>query len=103
MFDLIPFGRNERNLFQYLDNVEKSLFDGLDTRVSRFRTDILDKGDRYLLEAELPGFKKEDIHLDLEGDILDHPCGTHGGKRGQGREKAICPPRTPLRVLLTQL
>ncbi len=25
MFDLIPFGRNERNLFQYLDNVEKSL------------------------------------------------------------------------------
>ena len=60
-------GRNERNLFQYLDNVEKSLFDGLDTRVSRFRTDILDKGDRYLLEAELPGFKKEDIHLDLEG------------------------------------
>lgn len=70
MFGLIPFGRNERNLFQYLDNVEKSLFDGLDTRVSRFRTDILDKGDRYLLEAELPGFKKEDIHLDLEGDIL---------------------------------
>ena len=70
MFDLIPFGRNERNLFRYLDNVEKSLFDGLDTRVSRFRTDILDKGDRYLLEAELPGFKKEDIHLDLEGDIL---------------------------------
>ena len=70
MFDLIPFGRNERNLFQYLDNVDKSLFDGLDTRVSRFRTDILDKGDRYLLEAELTGLKKEDIHLDLEGDIL---------------------------------
>lgn len=70
MFDLIPFGRNERNLFQYLDNMEKNLFDGLDSRVSRFRTDILDKGDRYVLEAELPGFKKEDIQLDLEGDIL---------------------------------
>lgn len=36
MFDLIPFGRNERNLFQYLDNVEKSLFDGLDTRCLPF-------------------------------------------------------------------
>ena len=70
MFDLIPFGRNERNLFQYLDNMEKNLFDGLDSRVSRFRTDILDKGDRYVLEADLPGFKKEDIQLDLEGDIL---------------------------------
>ena len=65
MFDLIPFGRNERNLFQYLDNVEKSLFDGLDTRVSRFRTDILDKGDRYLLEAELPGFDLERILLNV--------------------------------------
>ena len=70
MFDLMPFGRNERNLFQYLDNVEKSLFDGLDTRVSRFRTDILDKGDRYLLEAELPGFKKEDINVSVEEDVL---------------------------------
>ncbi len=70
MFDLMPFGRNERNLFQYLDEVEKNLFDGLDTRVSRFRTDILDKGDRYVLEAELPGFQKEDIHLDLDGDTL---------------------------------
>ena len=42
MFDLIPFGRNERNLFQYLDNIEKNLLDGLDSRGSRFRTDILD-------------------------------------------------------------
>lgn len=28
MFDLIPFGRNERNLFNYLDNVERSFWDG---------------------------------------------------------------------------
>ncbi len=70
MFDLMPFGRGERNLFQYLDNVEKSFFGGLDAPLSQFRTDIADKGDRYELEAELPGFQKEDIHLDLEGDLL---------------------------------
>ena len=26
MFELTPFGRNEKNLFRYMDNMEKSLF-----------------------------------------------------------------------------
>lgn len=37
---------------------------------SVFNTDILDKGDHYLLEAELPGFDKKDIDIDIEGDQL---------------------------------
>ncbi len=70
MFEMMPFGRNERNLFNYLDNMEKSFFGGLSDSMSQFRTDVLDKGDKYVLEAELPGFKKEDIHIDLTGDTL---------------------------------
>ena len=35
-----------------------------------FRTDIRDQGDKFLLEAELPGFNKEDISLDLKEGIL---------------------------------
>lgn len=70
MFDMMPFGRHDRNLFQVLDNFEKSFFNGLDMDVSQFRTDILDKGDRYRLEAELPGFRKEDIRIGLNGDTL---------------------------------
>ena len=35
-----------------------------------FRTDIRDAGDRFILEAELPGFQKEDIKLDLKDGIL---------------------------------
>ncbi len=69
MFDLMPFGRNDSNLFNYLDNVEKNFFSGLN--VSQFRTDILDKGDHYELQAELPGFKKEDIHIDVENGALN--------------------------------
>ncbi len=37
---------------------------------AEFKTDITDKGDFYLLEADLPGFYKENIQLDLEGDTL---------------------------------
>jgi HSP20 family protein len=35
-----------------------------------FRADIRREEDHYLLEAELPGFQKEDITLDLKEGIL---------------------------------
>jgi HSP20 family protein len=41
-----------------------------ENRLADFRTDIRDEGDSYLLEADLPGFDKKDIRLDLNGDIL---------------------------------
>lgn len=35
-----------------------------------FRTDVRDQGDSYLLEADLPGFGKENIHVELEDDTM---------------------------------
>ena len=69
MFGMIPFTRDENNLFRYLDNMERNFFTGFGD-VSQFRCDIQDKGDKFLLEAELPGFRKEDISIDLNGDEL---------------------------------
>lgn len=31
------------------------------------RTDILDQKDRYLIVVEMPGLRKEDIHIELNG------------------------------------
>lgn len=70
MFDLMPFGRNERNLFRYLDNAEKHFFGDFDNTLAQFRTDILDKGDHFELSAELPGFSKEEIHVDMNDSYL---------------------------------
>ena len=70
MFDLMPFDRREGNLFHYLDNLEKNLWGDLSADVSSFRTDVLDKGDKFVLEAELPGFQKEDIDIHVEGNTL---------------------------------
>lgn len=70
MFELMPFGHGEKSLFNYFDNFEKNFFGGNEGALAHFRTDILDKGDHYELQAELPGFKKEDIHIDLDGDYL---------------------------------
>lgn len=70
MFDLMPFEQKSRNLADYFDNLEKSFFGGMSAGISQIRTDILDKGDKYVLQAELPGFDKQDIKIDLNGDTL---------------------------------
>lgn len=70
MFDLMPFENTGRNLFNFFDNFEKSFFGDMNADFAQFRTDILDKGDHYLLQAELPGFNKEDIQIDLNDNAL---------------------------------
>lgn len=70
MFDLTPFHHREGNLFRYLDNFEKNFWGELSTNVSSFRTDVLDRGDKFVLEAELPGFQKEDIDIQIDGGTL---------------------------------
>ncbi len=37
---------------------------------TQFRTDVTDEGDHYLLEADLPGFEKKDISLDIRDNTL---------------------------------
>lgn len=75
MFELIPFDRHNRNVsvydpFRALDELERSFFGNTGSMVSGFRTDVTDTGDAFKLEAELPGFKKEDIKIDVENDCL---------------------------------
>jgi len=51
----------------YQRSIEKTL---LIERVEEPRTDLLEKVDNLVIMAELPDVKKEDIHLEIEGDIL---------------------------------
>ena len=74
MFELIPFDRHTRGManfdpFRMLDEMDRRFFNTVPT-VSAFRTDVIDTGDAFKLEAELPGFKKEDIKIDIENDCL---------------------------------
>ena len=69
MFDLIPFEHRSNDLFRYFDDIERAFFGG-DAQIAPCKTDIIDQGGKYLLKADLPGFKKEDIHLNIEGERL---------------------------------
>lgn len=73
MFELIPMERRMANFdpFRMMADMERSFFGQPSTRaVSAFRTDVSDIGDAYKLEAELPGFKKEDISIDIKDERL---------------------------------
>ncbi len=80
MFAMMPYRRTrssgEFNIFREMEELERRFFgdsfSGLQKSegTTGFRTDISDQGDSYLLEADLPGFDKESIHLDLNEDTL---------------------------------
>ena len=72
MFEMMPFTRNHGvdlyRPFRDLEELERSFFSN--SGATAFQTDIRDTGDAYVLEADLPGMKKEDIHIDIDGDRL---------------------------------
>lgn len=89
MFDLMPFERNAKNLSNYFDTFEKTFFNNFPNMFSEMRTDIQDKGDHYLLQADLPGFKKEDICINLNGDTLTISA-EHNDEKEQKDTNFIC-------------
>ena len=70
MFGMLPFERNDDNLFDTFDNFTRNFFRSNNANLPAFRTDIREAGDKFVLEAELPGFNKEDIKLDVKDGIL---------------------------------
>lgn len=56
------------NPFRDFEDINRSFFG--DNGLAEFKTDIRDTGDAYLMECDLPGFKKEDISLSLNDSTL---------------------------------
>ena len=70
MFGMIPFERSDNNIFDLFDNFQKQFFRDSNATLPAFRADIRDLDDKFVLDAEPPGFNKEDISLDLKEGIL---------------------------------
>lgn len=72
MFNLTPYRKHNEvsyyDPFQMMRDMERQFF-GEDS-FNAFRTDIRDEGNAYTLEAELPGFDKEDIDIQLSDNNL---------------------------------
>ena len=70
MYSMIPFGRMNTSWNDLFDDFERRMFPADRGELPAFRTDIRDEGDHFLLKADLPGFRKEDIDLHLEDNVL---------------------------------
>ena len=78
MFGLVPFNRRNglasRRDFFSIDNFFDSFFNdsfaGFFTAVNPIRADIRETEKEYIIEADLPGVRKEDIRLELEDGVL---------------------------------
>ena len=70
---LVPYARKNHNVsnfnpFHDFDELERAFFS--DNALGEFKTDIQEDGDNFVLEADLPGFKKDEISLDLRDGYL---------------------------------
>ena len=97
MFDMRPYrNNNDRrnnlsayNPFREMDAFERNFFNDPfgswfdHSALASSKTDIKDNGDSYTLEADLPGFDKKDIHLDVNGDTLT----IHAERKAEQEEK----------------
>lgn len=78
MFGLTPFNKNvirqtnERDGFRDLidDFFSDDFFPMRSLRFDTFKIDIIEKDNIYMIEADLPGIKKEDIAIDYHDGLM---------------------------------
>lgn len=91
MYTMVPF-RPRRDLTRPMMN---SMFDdrffrsffNMDDMVGSagFRVDVKDTGSAYLMEAELPGVRMEDIALNVENDVLTISADVNTARKADGQ------------------
>ena len=95
MFEMTNRNNTVYNPFHEMEQLEKqffgdpfgSFFDSRD--LAEFKTDVLDEGDHYELEADLPGFRKEDIRLELKGDNLVISAQRHSSAEEKNKDGKV--------------
>lgn len=86
---------NTYNPFREMEEMERRFFGPhfddffRSSDLAEFKTDVTDEGDHYLLETDLPGFDKADIHLELEGDTLTIRAQRHSNVEKKEKDQIV--------------
>ena len=85
MFELTPYARGNHSFaaydpFKEMEDFEKHLFG---RQLPAFKTDIRETENAYILDAELPGLSKEDIHAEVRNGYLT----IHAEHKSENEEK----------------
>lgn len=68
MYNLLTYNRSG-SLANLFNNLERNVVSA-GSAVFAFRTDIIDEKERYVLKADLPGYQKEEIEVDVTNGVL---------------------------------
>ncbi len=68
-YAMLPY-RRPTEMANFFNDFDRDFFTPFPSFAAAFNTDITDEGGHYLLSAELPGFARDDISVDVEGDQL---------------------------------
>ncbi|CAI2609784.1 Hsp20/alpha crystallin family protein [Apilactobacillus apinorum] len=56
---------------------------------NQMKTDVIENEDNYVVSSELPGFKKDDIHLDYDNDTLSIHASHNLNKEDTNKEGKV--------------
>lgn len=75
MFSMVPYSKRKEDVFNQfarsLSNAfQEDFYAPFRTSATQIRTDIREADNSYLIEAELPGFSKEDITIEYNKPFL---------------------------------
>lgn len=90
MYTLVPFHHAMNTAFApfFNDRFTREFFAPL----PELRVDVREREDAYLLEADLPGMKKEDISLDVSDGVLTISADLHNEKKEE-KDGYVCSER----------
>lgn len=100
MYELSHRNFNGFNPFHEMEDIERRFFAPRfneffhSNELAEFKTDVTDEGEQYLLEADLPGFNKEDIRLELEGERLTITAERHSNVEKREKDQIVCVERS---------
>jgi HSP20 family protein len=66
----------------------------LETPLHQIRVDVSEKGNAYTVQAEMPGVKKGDIRVDVDGNLVTIAAETHHRKEEKENGRVIRCERT---------
>jgi HSP20 family protein len=62
---------------------------GFETDVPKIRIDVEEKGKSYFVRADIPGVKKEDINIRIDGNLVQIDAETHREKETKEKGRVL--------------
>ena len=94
MFEMTPFARRNHSAvydpFRAFDDFDRIFFGApvsAAAGLGSIRTDVRETDTEYLIEADLPGFDRKDISVDLNGDTLVIRAERHSDHENEEQKK----------------